>query len=61
EDMAVPFVREVPDIRNGYIHASVLRALNKGGEAIVVSTDIDELPMVFTAHRLQIVDVLCLE
>ncbi len=54
--MTVPFVREVPDIRNGYIHASVLRALDERRKAIVVSSDIDELPMVFTAHRLQIVD-----
>ena len=61
EDMAVPFVSEVPDIRDGYVHAFVFRALDKGGEAIVVSADIDELPMVFTAHRLQIVDVLGLE
>ena len=61
EDMAVPFVREVSDITDGYVHASVLRALNKGGEAIVVSSDIDELPMVFTAYSFEIVDVLCLK
>lgn len=61
EDMTVPFVREVPDIRNGYIHASVLRTLDKGREAIVVSSDIDELPMIFAAYSFQIVDVLCLE
>ena len=59
--MAVPFVREVPDIRDGYIHASVLRTLDKGGEAIVVSADIDELPMVFAAYRFEVVDVLCLK
>ena len=35
--------------------------LIKGGEAIVVSADIDELPMVFPAYSFQIVDVLCLE
>ena len=61
EDIAVPFIREVPDIRNGYVHAFVFRALYKGGEAVVVSSDIDELPMIFAAYSFQIVDVLCLE
>ena len=61
ENMAEPFVCEVPDIRNGYVHALVFRALYKGGEAVVVSSDIDELPMVFAAYRFQVVDVLCLE
>lgn len=61
EDMAEPFVREVPDIRDGYVHAFVFRALDEGGEAVMISSDIDELPMVFTAYRFQVVDVLCLE
>ena len=61
EDIAVPLVREVPDIRDGYVHALVFRALDKGGEAVVVPSDIDELLMVFTAYRFQVVDVLCLE
>ena len=61
EDIAVPLVREVSDIRDGYVHALVFRALDKGGEAVVVSSDIDELPMVFAAYSFQIVDVLCLE
>ena len=39
----------------------VFRALDKGGEAVVVSSDIDELPMIFAAYSFQIVDVLCLE
>ena len=61
EDMAEPFVREVPDIRDGYVHAFVFRALYKGGEAVMVSSDIDELPMIFAAYSFQIVDVLCLK
>ena len=61
EDIAVPLVREVPDIRDGYVHALVFRALYKGGEAVMVSSDIDELPMIFAAYSFQIVDVLCLE
>ena len=61
EDIAVPLVCEVPDIRDGYVHAFVFRALDKGGEAVVVSPDIDELPMVFTAQCFQVVDILGLK
>lgn len=61
EDIAVPLVREVPDIRDGYVHALVFRAFDKGGEAVMVSSDIDELPMVFTAYSFEVVDVLRLK
>ena len=56
ENIAVPFVGEIPDIGNGNVHAFVFRALDERRKAIVVSSDMEELPMVFTAHRLQIVD-----
>ena len=45
EDIAA-LVREVPDIRDGYVHALVFRALDKGGEAVVVSSDINGAPVV---------------
>lgn len=61
ENTAVPFVGEIPDIGNGKVHTFVFRALNKGGEAVVVSPDIDELPMVFATYSFQVVDVLCLK
>ena len=61
ENTAIPFVGEIPDIGNGKVHAFVFRALNKGGEAVVVSSDIDELPMVFATYSFQVVDVLCLK
>lgn len=61
EDIAVPFVGEIPDIGNGKIHASVFRALDERRKAIVVSADIDELPMIFAAYRFEVVDVFCLK
>ena len=61
EDIAVPFVGEIPDIGNGKIHASVFRAFNERRKAVVVSPDIDELPMIFAAYRFEVVDVLGLK
>lgn len=52
EDMVVPFVAKISDIADGDIHKLVLAALDKGRKAVVVSSHIDELPMVFTAYSL---------
>ena len=61
ENIAVPFVGEIPDIGNGNVHAFVFRALDERRKAIVVSADIDELPMVVATYSFQVVDVLCLK
>ena len=61
EDMSVPFVREIAHVGNGDVHALVLAALDEGGETVMIASDVDELPMVFTAYRFQVVDVFCLK
>ena len=61
EDMVVPFVAEIPDVADGDIHKLVLAALNKGGKAIMVSSNVDKLPMICLAHSLQIVYVFGLK
>ena len=59
--MPVPFVREVAYVRNGEIDTLVFAALDERGKTIVVASDIDELPMVFTAYRSQVIDILGLK
>lgn len=61
EDIAVPFIAEIPDVADRDVHKLVLTALDKGRKAIVVSANIDELPMVIPAHCFQIVDVFGLK
>ena len=46
ENMVVPFIAEIPDVADRDVHKLVLTALDKGRKAIVVSANIDELPMV---------------
>ena len=50
ENMVVPFVAEIPDVADGYVNAFVLRAFDESGKAIMVSSYVDELPVIFTAH-----------
>ena len=61
EYIAVPFVAEIPDVADRYIHKLVLTALDKGRKAVVVSAYIDELPVIFFAHCFQVVDVFGLK
>lgn len=61
EDIAVPFVAEIPDVAYRYIHKLVLAALDKGRKAVVISAYIDELPVIFFAHCFQVVDIFGLK
>ena len=61
EDIVVPFVAEIPDVADRYVHKLVLAALDKGRKAVVVSAYIDELPVIFFAHCFQVVDVFGLK
>ena len=59
--MVVPFVAEIPDVADGDVNAFVFRTLDKSGKAIMVSSDVDELPVIFTAHCFQVVDIFGLK
>ena len=61
EDMVEPFVCKVSYVADGYVDAFVFRAFDKGGEAIMIFPDVDKLPMVFTAHCFQVVQIFCLK
>ena len=50
EDIVVPFVAEIPDVADRYIHKLVLAALDKGRKAVVISSYVDELPVIIPTH-----------
>jgi len=59
--MVVPFIAEIPDVADRDVHKLVLTALDKGRKAIVVSANIDELPVIIPTHFFQVVDVFGLK
>ena len=61
ENMVVPFVAEIPDVADGYVNAFVLHTFDKSGKAIMVFSNVDELPVIFTAYCFQVVDVFGLK
>lgn len=61
EDMVIPFVAEIPDVADRDVNAFVFRAFDKSRKAVVVFIDVDELPMVIAAYRLEIVYVFGLK
>ena len=54
ENMVVPFVAEIPDVADGDVNVFVFRTLDKSRKAIMVFSDVDELPVIFTAHCFQV-------
>lgn len=61
EDMVVPFVTEIPDVADGDVNAFVFRAFDESGETVMVSSNVDELPVIFFAHCFQVVDIFGLK
>ena len=50
ENVIVPFIIEIPDVADGDVNTFVFRALDESGEAVVVFSDVDELPVIFPAQ-----------
>ena len=61
ENMVVPFIAEIPDVADGDVNAFVFCTLDKNGETVMISSDVDELPVIFTAHCFQVVDIFGLK
>ena len=61
ENMVVPFIVEIPDVADGDVNAFVFRAFDKCRKAVMVPSDVDELPVIFTAHCFQVVDIFGLK
>ena len=61
ENMVVPFVVEIPAVAYGNVNAFVFRTLDKSGEAVMVFSDVYKLPVIFTAHCFQVVDIFGLK
>ena len=49
------------DIADRDVDKFVLATLDKGGEAVMVSANIDELPVIIPTHFFQVVDVFGLK
>ena len=61
EDMPVPFVGEIPHVRDGNVDTLVFRALDERRKAEAIFPHVDELPMDFFAMRTPLIQVLRLK
>ena len=61
QNVVVPFVGEKPNVAYGNVNALVFRTLDKCRKAVMISSDVHELPMILLAYRAQEVDVFRLK
>ena len=61
EDMVVPFICEIPYIRDGNVDTLVFRAFDERRKAVMIFPYIDELPMVFFTDGAKVIQILRLK
>ena len=59
--MVIPFIGKISDVGNRYVNAFVSRALYKCRKAVMVSADVDKLPMIVLTHSAKVVDIFGLK